>query len=35
MWDYSDSCNKFPTLYFDLFIDTFFMVRGPCFTWYT
>jgi hypothetical protein len=27
MWDYSDPCNKFPTLFFDCFIDTFFMVR--------
>jgi hypothetical protein len=27
VWDYSDSCNMFPTLYFDIFVDVFFMVR--------
>ena len=27
MWDYSDPCNTFPTLFFDLFVDTFFIVR--------
>ncbi len=26
MWDYSDPCNVFPTLRFDMFIDVFFMV---------
>ena len=26
MWDYSDPCNIFPTLYFDLAVDFFFMV---------
>ena len=26
MWDYDDPCNKFPTLYFDVFVDIFFMV---------
>ena len=26
MWDYSDVCNKFPTLYFDVMVDFFFMV---------
>jgi hypothetical protein len=26
MWDYSDPCNIFPTLQFDIFVDTFFLV---------
>ena len=26
MWDYTDPCNTFPTLRFDMFVDTFFMV---------
>jgi hypothetical protein len=26
MWDYSDPCNTFPTLRFDVCVDTFFMV---------
>ena len=26
MWDYSDPCNTFPTLDFDMFVDTFFVV---------
>ena len=26
MWDYSDPCNTFPTLNFDMFVDTFFLV---------
>ena len=26
MWDYTDPCNVFPTLRFDMFVDTFFMV---------
>jgi hypothetical protein len=26
VWDYSDPCNMFPTLHFDVFVDTFFMV---------
>jgi hypothetical protein len=26
LWDYSDSCNMFPTLYFDILVDLFFMV---------
>ncbi len=31
MWDYSDPCNLFPTLRFDMFVDVFFMVRcRPC-----
>ena len=25
LWDYSDPCNKFPTLYFDLGVDSFFL----------
>ena len=28
MWDYDDPCNMFPTLYFDVLVDTFFLVRG-------
>jgi hypothetical protein len=27
LWDSSDPCNKFPTLYFDVFVDSFFLVR--------
>jgi hypothetical protein len=27
MWDYSDPCNIFPTLQFDMFVDSFFMVH--------
>ena len=27
VWDYSDPCHKFPTLYIDLFVDTYFLVR--------
>ena len=27
LWDYSDPCNKFPTLFFDLGVDSFFLVR--------
>ena len=26
IWDYSDPCNVFPTLYFDVFVDSFFLV---------
>ena len=26
MWNYDDPCNMFPTLYFDVFVDLFFMV---------
>ncbi len=26
MWNYDDSCNMFPTLYFDVGIDTYFIV---------
>ena len=26
IWDYSDPCNMFPTLYFDVLVDLFFMV---------
>jgi hypothetical protein len=26
-WDREDPCNPFPTLYIDIFVDTFFMVR--------
>jgi hypothetical protein len=29
LWDYTDLCSKFPTLYFDAFVDIFFMVPGP------
>jgi hypothetical protein len=27
VWDYSDPCNMFPTLYFDIYVDMFFLVR--------
>ncbi len=27
MWNYEDPCNMFPTLYFDVFVDAFFMVQ--------
>ena len=27
MWDYTNPCNTFPTLRFDMCVDTFFMVR--------
>lgn len=27
MWDYNDPCNIFPTLYFDICVDSFFLVR--------
>ena len=27
MWNYDDPCNMFPTLYFDVFVDIFFMVH--------
>ena len=26
LWDNSEPCNMFPTLYFDLVVDTFFLV---------
>ena len=26
MWNYTDECNKFPTLYFDVLVDFFFLV---------
>ena len=26
VWDYSDPCNTFPTLHFDIGVDTFFLV---------
>ena len=26
LWDYDDPCNKFPTLYFDVLVDCFFLV---------
>ncbi len=29
LWNYDDPCNKFPTLYFDIIVDTFFMVPPP------
>ena len=28
MWTYDDPCNRFPTLYFDILVDTFFVVRS-------
>jgi hypothetical protein len=27
VWNYDDPCNTFPTLYFDVVVDLFFMVR--------
>ena len=27
MWDYSDPCHTFPTLFLDLFVDSYFLVR--------
>ena len=27
VWDYGDPCHMFPTLYFDVSVDTFFMVN--------
>ena len=27
LWNYDDPCNIFPTLYFDVAVDSFFMVR--------
>jgi hypothetical protein len=27
LWDYDNPCNKFPTLYFDVFVDIYFLVR--------
>jgi hypothetical protein len=29
LWDYDDPCNAFPTLYFDVAVDAFFLVRRP------
>ncbi len=29
LWDYSDPCVVFPTLYFDVVVDIFFMVPTP------
>jgi hypothetical protein len=29
LWTYDDPCNKFPTLFFDVFVDCFFLVRQP------
>ena len=26
LWDYSESCNTFPTLYIDIVVDSFFLV---------
>ncbi len=28
MWNYDDPCIMFPTLFFDVIVDSFFMVRG-------
>ncbi len=28
IWNNDDPCNPFPTLYIDLFVDSFFMVRA-------
>ncbi len=29
LWNYEDPCKAFPTLYFDIVVDTFFMVPPP------
>jgi hypothetical protein len=29
LWTYDDPCNAFPTLYFDVIVDTFFVVPRP------
>jgi hypothetical protein len=26
LWDYADPCNTFPTLYWDVLVDAFFLV---------
>ena len=26
LWDYTDPCNTFPTLYWDVLVDVFFLV---------
>ena len=26
LWNYDDPCNNFPTLFFDVFVDCFFLV---------
>ncbi len=31
-WSNDDPCNPFPTLYIDIFVDTFFMVPPPPFS---
>ena len=31
LWNYEDPCNLFLTLYFDIFVDSFFVVRRPLF----
>ena len=28
IWNYDDPCIKFPTLYFDVVVDCFFLVRS-------
>jgi hypothetical protein len=28
MWNYNDPCNAVPTLYIDVFVDSFFLVRA-------
>ena len=35
LWDYSDQCNMFPTLYFDVLVDLFFVVRPSRGFWLT
>jgi hypothetical protein len=29
LWDYSNPCRMFPTLYLDMLVDTFFLVAAP------
>ncbi len=28
LWDYSNQCRMFPTLYIDMMVDTFFLVKS-------
>ena len=28
LWNYDNPCNIFPTLFFDVFVDSFFLVFG-------
>ena len=28
LWEYSNPCKMFPTLYFDMMVDSFFLVKS-------